>query len=1137
MKRVLGIVLSLCLLTGTFPNVYGEENKIADNVAIFSATMGMQGFSSVKFGTNSSGKTVSRNGKTGWIIEKSMATAQKYIYFDFEDEFAHEVSDGSTFDVEIEYYSSDNGFFEFRYDSVYGDVAMGEVTEVGNDQVWKTLKITLDDAYFGGRMENGADFWITASTSKQQVTRVFPSSDIIIGDVRITKNTARNPVVLSADIEEAGNTFAWYEEKVIHNTFKNTKKTDVTVDVEFIGTDSTGYIVSDRKEIPIKAGETVSQDFAINTDRCGVYDYEVRIKSADGSINSVYNPFEFVVLKTDPNGIKNYDHYYNTHVVDMTSNYTEQDVKDLMGVLVKTNAGGVRENHFSRRNMRAWGSFVVPEQDKIMYDALRANNMKILAYVNPYNVLYIENSKSKIIYDYCDNPAWIEGTNAWLDWILAEYGDLVDTYEFLNEPNADVWRGEISSDMMAKNYTSWAKIIYPKIKQHDPTAEFIVGSLAHSDSDITRTWVEDILKEGIADYSDGLSWHPYVHWTPYEMDNEDKSAEVYRSLWEKYTGEKIELVDTESGDTLADWSKPDFETIGDYQVRKNSYQKIKDIARMSVSYIFENCGPRPSDREDQFGLAGPVSSEIISHNAARCVPTAAIVKLTAMDYWLGLSEYNKCAQPDDNTYIAEYDSEKFGGKVNVMWAVNGTKTVTLETGATELNYSDSWGNEEKLASADGRYTFTLTGSPIYIQGNTRDIKVSETTDFSFEKEEISTVVGDRADIVVAANVQTDGVKVSAEVPHLFKEEEVQESFSDGKATLKYNLEPEIINYSYIRVKAEKDGGICMIYDLPVKIGDEIASSVSRSSASKNDYNRWKLDFDISNNYMSKAMKGKLIIKSPENFAGTPVDIGIIPRGSTARISVNIPAIYEKKIYNIDYCIQVDGGGTHDFSQALDFTLATKTKSDITVDGRISQGEWNTDTLMVANTSDRVKLIPDWSGADDLSVKMMMQWDDENMYLFYRVNDNIFCQKNTDSSKLWDGDSIQFGIFKDERAFIISGQGTSDFNEITIGMKPDGTAVAYKQKDQYGNADMTGEIKDCEIAIVRDDKTATTDYEFAIPWESLFGEEKNFKSGDLIGFSALVNDDDGSGRRGWIEYASGIGQSKNTDLFTYLLLLD
>ena len=32
---------------------------------------------------------------------------------------------------------------------------------------------------------------------------------------------------------------------------------------------------------------------------------------------------------------------------------------------------------------------------------------------------------------------------------------------------------------------------------------------------------------------------------------------------------------------------------------------------------------------------------------------------------------------------------------------------------------------------------------------------------------------------------------------------------------------------------------------------------------------------------------------------------------------------------------------------------------------------------------------------------------------------------------------------------------------------------------------------------------------------------------------LVNDNDGAGREGWVEYASGIGKTKDTTLFTFL----
>ena len=58
----------------------------------------------------------------------------------------------------------------------------------------------------------------------------------------------------------------------------------------------------------------------------------------------------------------------------------------------------------------------------------------------------------------------------------------------------------------------------------------------------------------------------------------------------------------------------------------------------------------------------------------------------------------------------------------------------------------------------------------------------------------------------------------------------------------------------------------------------------------------------------------------------------------------------------------------------------------------------------------------------------------------------------------------------------------------------------------------------------------TVYEAKFPWEQIFGEKIDvFKMTDLV-FSILVNENDGLGRTGWIEYAGGIGNGKNPGEF-------
>ena len=84
----------------------------------------------------------------------------------------------------------------------------------------------------------------------------------------------------------------------------------------------------------------------------------------------------------------------------------------------------------------------------------------------------------------------------------------------------------------------------------------------------------------------------------------------------------------------------------------------------------------------------------------------------------------------------------------------------------------------------------------------------------------------------------------------------------------------------------------------------------------------------------------------------------------------------------------------------------------------------------------------------------------------------------------------------------------------------------------------GPVENYKLAINRDNMEQTTVYEIALPWTEILPEK--FSELDLnrsLGFSMLVNDNDGKGRRGWIEYASGIGEGKNTALFTYLNLVN
>jgi hypothetical protein len=49
------------------------------------------------------------------------------------------------------------------------------------------------------------------------------------------------------------------------------------------------------------------------------------------------------------------------------------------------------------------------------------------------------------------------------------------------------------------------------------------------------------------------------------------------------------------------------------------------------------------------------------------------------------------------------------------------------------------------------------------------------------------------------------------------------------------------------------------------------------------------------------------------------------------------------------------------------------------------------------------------------------------------------------------------------------------------------------------------------------------YEAAIPWAAI--HDSNSPPGDRIRFAAILNDNDGEGRRGWVEWTNSIGANK------------
>jgi len=105
--------------------------------------------------------------------------------------------------------------------------------------------------------------------------------------------------------------------------------------------------------------------------------------------------------------------------------------------------------------------------------------------------------------------------------------------------------------------------------------------------------------------------------------------------------------------------------------------------------------------------------------------------------------------------------------------------------------------------------------------------------------------------------------------------------------------------------------------------------------------------------------------------------------------------------------------------------------------------------------------------------------------------------------------------------------------MNIALCPDGAQV-YRSRSQEGGGYENGLVDAATLAIKRNGNK--TVYEFMIPWEKFINPGQTVGEGNEIKYSFLINDNDGTGRRGWIECGSGIGLGKDMRLFMTMTLV-
>lgn len=1120
MKKLFSILLTIVLLAGVVPvslakleenpNLafveFGKNGAVKENIKLAS----MSGVTTESFIYAAAG------GRDGWQLKSS----SPYLYIDIDDRWAHDVTDGTVFEVEVDYYDTLTAFFCIEYDGQKTQRKYAKMVHVNKSNQWKTVKVTLDDAFFGGRCV-GADLRLAIRHPMKRNGDVTSSAPVTFGAVRITKHEKKNPLKLEAKTDETGNAFRWFSEsKPITNTFTNLRETPITANVRYKGASADGIVVLDKTEtITVGGGETYTSVVNVDSDYCGVYNYEVFIESESDNVKSEYKPFQFAILKSDENGYKNKNFYLCDHP---DQNMNEAEVIGLINMLDKSNAGGMRTsmlNSYIKTDEQIdsnWVGWTAREMRK--YDL---KFMPILLGPVKYENVPQNDEEEAMLEDFVSR-------------LMRKIGDVVDYYELTNEPNHSVTPENVATKSGgAINFGRMGRSVKRARDQYDPTSKIIGYALTDLGKDAQQEFFDKAIEGGAFEPLDYTSYHPYSY-SDLEISGPEKLTIKWNDYVEEKLGREYDIIASEIGYTEADpVTNGDARTQGNLMTRYDTYFSSIGFSDFHVIYNMARKGDIPYLREDMYGITSPAYYHLTQEQKP-LIPTEGFVAVTGHSYIFADTDFKKILKNDENCYVNLFYSNKYDCDILTMNTANreSRKQITVDLGTDNVEVYDDFGNMIPVTGHNGKYTFLADERLLYVKGNfTKAEMVSE--DDNFLKVSDPYVIGAQNDVVAVSYENNTDKSFDVEVilpenMELYKDTVI----TPGKSEVMLVPKGDEGTSSMAVINIKDGERIVQSTEVFVSVERSITAETSLSLIDPSNVDNWEMELKLTNTSKLNVAKGYIEFKSPEEYTALgKIDIGNIPRGVTSKYTIKLPKLVKKGIYNVKFDLHLNDGTVYSYTNRADMTVAKYAEEKPVIDGVLEPSAWKYNTWMYAERADQLKENLTWSGPEDLSGRASLMWDEENLYFAAEVTDNVFYQPNS-GWDTWRADNIQMGIFYGSEGYVVAGQRSTTFHEISMAHTPIGDEV-YRTLSQE-NYYKSGKLENAEVCITRvGDKTT---YEVKIPWEGYLLPDQKPQEGERLGFSYMINESDGGARNGWIEYASGIGSAKDTTLFTWLTLL-